>query len=140
MNQAIDPAAPQPQPPRIRILMVDDEEKLTRLTKLNLEREGRYEVRTENRAQAAAAAARAFQPDLVLLDVVMPDGDGGQAAADIRALPGMQNVPIIFLTATVKSAEVDAHAGLIGGQHFMAKPVKIEDLIACIEKHTRPRT
>ena len=117
--------------------MVDDEERLTRLTKLNLERGGRYEVRTENRARAGAAAARAFNPDLVLLDVMMPDGDGGQVAAEIREVPGMKSIPIIFLTATVKPAEVNSRAGMIGGQLLMAKPVKTEELIACIEKHLR---
>ena len=117
--------------------MVDDEEKLTRLTKLNLERAGRYEVRTVNRASLAVAAAREFKPELVLLDVVMPDGDGGQAAAEIRALPGLRDIPIIFLTATVKPAEVKSRAGMIGGQYFIAKPVKTEDLIACIEQHIR---
>ena len=140
MNQPSSRAAPNPQTPRKRILLVDDEERLTRLTKFNLERGGPYEVRTEHRARRAAAAARAFKPDLVLLDVMMPDGDGGQVAADIRDTPGMKDIPIIFLTAAVLTSEVKSQAGLIGGEWFMAKPAKTEDLIACIEQHLRPRS
>ena len=64
-----------------RILVVDDEPSITRLLKLNLEQTGDYEVATENSPKAAVAAAEEFQPELLLLDVVMPgrlqDGPAG---------------------------------------------------------------
>ena len=64
-----------------RILIVDDEGSITRLLKLNLEQTGDYEVATENVSKAALAAAEAFRPDLMLLDVMMPGLDGGALAS-----------------------------------------------------------
>jgi CheY-like chemotaxis protein len=68
-----------------RILLIDDDPSFTRLLKLNLEETGAYEVRTENRGTAALTAAREFKPDLILLDVVMPDMGGGDVAFQIGA-------------------------------------------------------
>ena len=138
MNQTADQDASRRQAPRKKILLVDDEERLTRQTKRTLDRAGPYEVRAVNRAQLAVVAAREFKPDLILLDVMMPDGDGGQVAADIRDDVRLRNTPIIFLTAAVRSSEIDAHTRRIGGEIFMAKPVIIETLIACIEEYTQP--
>ena len=64
-----------------RILLVDDEKSLTTLLKLNLEETGDYEVRVENFPEDALAAVRAFQPDLVLLDLIMPRLPGGNVAS-----------------------------------------------------------
>src|SRR5258706_15639749 len=82
-----------------KILVVDDEVTITRLLKLNLEKTGAYVVREENRGAKAYAAAREFKPDLILLDVMMPDLDGGEVAAQLQADPLMKGIPIIFLTA-----------------------------------------
>jgi CheY-like chemotaxis protein len=67
-----------------RILMVDDEPALTRMVKLNLERTGNYEVRTENQGSKAIAAAKEFKPDLIFLDVMMPDMSGDEVAAQLK--------------------------------------------------------
>ena len=64
---------------------MDDEVPLTKMIKLTLEATGRYEVVTENLAINALTTARAMLPDLILLDVMMPDKDGGEVAAEIRA-------------------------------------------------------
>ena len=67
-----------------RILVVDDEPSITRLLKLNLEQTGRYEVRVENLGARAYEAAQEFMPDLVLLDIMMPDMDGSDVAASLK--------------------------------------------------------
>ncbi len=118
-----------------KILIVDDEVSFTRLLKLNLEQDGAFEVRVENRAMAAVSSAREFKPDLVLLDVIMPQLDGGQVASRFKADPLLTNIPIVFLTATVRKQEVDAHRGIIGGFPFIAKPVSVEAVLECIEKY-----
>ena len=118
-----------------RILIVDDEESFTRLLKLNLEAGGTYRVHTENRASHAVAAAKEFRPDLVFLDVMMPEMDGGDIASILRADPEMKHVPIVFLTAAVKKEEVSSRGGQVGGFPYLAKPVDMETVIACLRTH-----
>ena len=79
----------------------------------------------------ALATARQFKPDLILLDVVMPDIDGGEVASTIMADEEIKNTPIVFLTAAVGEDE----EGVISGYPFMAKPVNSDDMIERIEKH-----
>lgn len=118
-----------------RILIVDDEPAITRLLRLTLESTGKFEVREENESQRAMPAAQEFRPDLILLDVVMPDADGGDVVSRLKTDPRLRNIPVIFLTATVRKSEVDAHGGIIGGFPFLGKPATADEVIACIEKH-----
>ena len=120
-----------------RILVVDDEPSITRNLKLNLEANGEYEVHTENLATRALAAARKFRPDLILLDVVMPDMEGGDLAAQIKGDPLFQKTPIIFLTALISNTETEGDKMASGTQLFLAKPVSIEKLKQVIEQYTR---
>ena len=102
--------------------------------KVLLERTGRYLVLEENDATKAQQSARNFRPDLILLDVVMPETDGGEVAARVEADPELHNTPIVFLTALVTRAEVKS--GLrVQGHPFLAKPVSIPELINAIEQH-----
>lgn len=119
----------------IRIMIVDDEAPFTRLLKLGLEQKGRYLVQTENDPHRALRAAEQFLPDLVLMDVMMPDLDGGVLAAQFQASPVLGQVPIIFLTAAAKREEVRAHQGKIGGFPFLAKPVNVKEITHCIHQH-----
>jgi CheY-like chemotaxis protein len=123
---------------RKRIMVVDDEPSITRLLKLNLEQTGRYEVCGINNAALALSAAREFQPDLILLDVMMPHLSGDDLANQIHASPRLKDTPIIFLTALATPGEVSSHGGLIGGLPFLAKPVDLPEVMGCIEKHLGP--
>lgn len=116
-----------------RILVVDDELAMTAAIRRLLEHTGEFEVREENRGTHALIAARAFLPDLILLDVMMPDIDGGELAAEIRAIPRFREVPIVFLTALATKQEVSQHS-LIGGDRFLAKPLDSVDLINCLRE------
>ncbi len=118
-----------------RILVVDDRTSDTRLLKLYLESTSDYVVREENDAQAAIAAAGEFQPHLILLDVMMPGMDGGELAVCLRANPKLTGVPIVFLTAAVTKAEVTASGGHLGGNSFLAKPVVLAEVVACLKHH-----
>jgi len=122
-----------------RILVVDDEPEFTNLLKLSLESHGYYEVQEENDADNVRAAARTFDPDLVLLDIMMPEQDGSEVAAALKADPVTRAVPIIFLTALV--SEEDASKGGAcnsGGNTFLPKHVRLDKLMQCIdEKITR---
>jgi two-component system, OmpR family, response regulator len=118
-----------------KILIVDDEGAMTRMLKRNLEATNRYDVRTENTSSAVIAAATEFAPDLILMDVMMPGMDGGEVAAKLKENKTLANIPIVFLSAIVKKEETQATGGNIGGLTFLAKPVKMQDLITCIENH-----
>ena len=117
-----------------RSLVVDDEVALTRIIKLNLERTGNYEVRTENMGSMAVPAAKEFKPDLIFLDVMMPDMGGEDVVALFKEDPVLSNIALIFLTAIVTKEETQSVETDIGGNLFLAKPVKTEELIATIER------
>ena len=117
-----------------RILLVDDEPSFTRVLKLYIERSGSYEVTEENRGEMAIETARRFKPDLILLDVMMPEVDGGEVAAEIRSDTKLKNTPIVFVTAALAKNE----QGVISGFPFISKPVTGEQVMKCIQEHLGP--
>jgi CheY-like chemotaxis protein len=116
-----------------RVLIVDDEVAETRLLKANLEMADPYEVRVENWPEDAVAAACEFKPDVVLLDIMMPNMPGGNVVAAFEAEPALKNIPIIFLTAAVRREQVEDHEGIICNHPCLAKPATMEEITQCIE-------
>ena len=117
-----------------RILIIDDEVAFTNLVKLNLEKTGRYAVRVEDNPAAALTSGREFQPDLLLLDVIMPGRDGGQVLAEWHKDPDLGRVPALFMTATMTQRGIDQHQGTIHGMPFLAKPVEPKKLMRRIDE------
>jgi CheY-like chemotaxis protein len=126
---------PTKVPYQPRILVIDDETSFTRLLKINLEQTDRYIVRVENDPTLAVSTALSFRPDLVLLDVMMPKLDGGDVAALFSGHERLKEVPVVFLTATVRHKEVDDRHGEFGGQHFISKPVVMSELLQFLDDH-----
>ena len=118
-----------------KILLIDDETSITSLLRLNLEASGRFIVRAENQGAKGVETALAFRPDLILLDIMMPDMDGGDVAASIQSDPTMKATPIVFLTAAVRKEEVNRSDGVIGGFPYIAKPLSVRGVIAEIDRH-----
>ena len=116
-----------------KILVVDDEVRIAQMIRRNLEAEGAYEVVIETDSTRALAVARKFEPDLVLMDVMMPEMDGGEVAALLSEDPKLHHVPVIFLTAIVTREETGGSSSEIGGRVFLAKPVRTEELVEAIE-------
>ena len=115
-----------------KILIIDDEENTVNLTALLLERRG-FEVIKAINADEGLRKAYRHQPDLVLLDVMMPDMDGYEVCKRLR---DMSDVPIIFVTA--RDDTRDVVRGLeIGGDDYIAKPFDNDELIARIRAHLR---
>jgi len=104
------------------------------MVKMNLERTGNYDVRTENQGSLAVAAAREFMPHLIFLDVMMPDMSGDEVSQQLRDDPALAGIKIVFMTAIVTKAETGEMGGMIGGNEFLAKPVKTDELVATIER------
>ncbi len=113
---------------RTRILLVDDDPKLSTLVRAILERMGGYDVREENRSFAALATAREYLPDLVILDVNMPGKDGGDVAAELRGDYHLAGTPVVFLTSLVTASD----SGMRGGRYFLSKPVESNALLKAV--------
>jgi CheY-like chemotaxis protein len=113
---------------KARILIIDDSRDLTYSAKRALERTRRYSVWEENDPAKAHQTAQRVKPDLILLDIAMPETDGGEVAARIESDPTLHRTPIVFLTGLVTKAE--ARSGLrIQGHPFLAKPISVPDLV-----------
>ncbi len=109
-----------------RVLVVDDEANIAELVATALRYEG-FEVRTAADGAGALAAVRDLAPDLVVLDVMLPDADGFALQKRIRA--DGQHVPVLFLTA--RDAVEDRVRGLtLGADDYLTKPFSLEELVA----------
>ena len=114
-----------------RILLIDNEPQLTAIVRAGLEATGLYAIKEENDSRRALHVARHFQPDLILLDVLMPELDGGDVAHQIHTDPALRDVPIVFLTSLASNGEIGS-VGFFGGYKFIAKPFRISDLVRCV--------
>src|SRR5438067_2574527 len=115
-----------------RILIIDDDPSVTRAVKVLLETSGNYSVEEENNSRNAFATARWFRPDLIFLDVMMPDLDGGDIAHQIESDALLQGTPIVFFTGLVSGEE--AASNRIGGYRFIAKPLRRDQLLRRVEE------
>ncbi|MCB0700259.1 MAG: response regulator transcription factor [Chitinophagales bacterium] len=113
-----------------KILVVDDEPDIVEFISYNLKTKG-YQIATAKDGVEAIKKAKDFQPDLILLDIMMPNKDGMQTLKELRQLPDFENTAIIFLTAL--SDEKSEIEGLsIGADDYISKPIKPELLVTRI--------
>jgi CheY-like chemotaxis protein len=104
-----------------RILYVEDDPDIQAVAKLALEVVGGFTVQTCGRGAQALQLCVDFAPDLVLLDVMMPEMDGPSTLAALRELPGMARIPVVFMTAKVQFAEITYYKSL-GAREVISKP------------------
>jgi two-component system OmpR family response regulator len=110
----------------LRVLVVDDEQTLAELLTMALRYEG-WDVRSANDGLTAVRAVREFRPDVVVLDVMLPDIDGLEVLRRLRS--DASDVPVLFLTA--RDAVEDRIAGLTaGGDDYVTKPFSLEEVVA----------
>jgi CheY-like chemotaxis protein len=116
-----------------RVLIVDDEVDFLKITKLNLEETGKFEVRTSSNAKEIMSLLHNFRPELILLDLLMP-GTGGLEACDmLNNDPVGKGLPIIILSALDKDID-KLSAYKKGVVDYLTKPIERDMLIAKIEK------
>jgi len=120
-----------------KVLIVDDEESFCRMLKLNLEQTGNYNVVTETQGKNVLSLAKKINPNIIILDYIMPDMDGGEVLQQLSGDSVTKNIPVVFLTAIATKDDTDDSGSMIGGHHILAKPIKTEDIIRCIEKYVR---
>lgn len=117
-----------------RILLIDDEEDFCYFVKKNLEATRNFEVIVCSNSSDGFLKAKQLQPNLILLDILMPKKDGSSLAVEFKNDKDTQNIPFIFLTAMVRREETQESENVIGGEYFIAKPVKINELINMINR------
>ncbi|SMD43361.1 two-component system, OmpR family, alkaline phosphatase synthesis response regulator PhoP [Aquiflexum balticum DSM 16537] len=115
---------------KIRVLVVDDEPDIVEILTYNLKKEG-YEVEAAEDGIKAVKKAIKFQPDVILLDIMMPQQDGVETCRQIREIPELKNTFIIFLTA--RSEEYSEVAAFdVGADDYITKPIKPRALMSRI--------
>jgi DNA-binding response OmpR family regulator len=112
-----------------KILIVDDEEEFCYFVKLNLEETKHFEVLTAYNGADGIDMAIRCHPDLILLDIIMPKMMGTEVAEALRSNKATKHIPILFVTAILKREEVGAKGHIFGGNIFLCKPVKLDELI-----------
>jgi DNA-binding response OmpR family regulator len=118
-----------------KIAIVEDEAELAALIEYNLGRHG-YDSQVLTGSKGTLKGLEQAKPDLILLDVMLPDLDGFELCRQIRQSPVLGRTPVLFLTA--RSDEVDRVLGLeIGGDDYMTKPFSPRELIARVKAHLR---
>ena len=104
-----------------KLIYIEDEADIREIAQLALELVGGYEVEIYGSGQEALAKAGLFKPELILLDVMMPDMDGPTTLANLRANPEFANTPAVFMTAKVQPNEI-ADLQALGALAVIAKP------------------
>lgn len=120
---------------KTKVLVVDDEKDIRELLEYNLEKEG-YNVKSTNSGIRAVEISREFLPDIILLDIMMPEIDGVETCRRIREIEGMSRAYILFLTA--RSEEYSEVAGFnAGADDYVIKPIKPRALISRLQAMTK---
>src|SRR5579864_9439429 len=121
-----------------KILVIEDDADLFSLLKYNLEKEG-FALTGLQTGKGAVDLCRQVRPDLILLDIMLPDSDGLDICKNIRKDPDLAAIPIIFLTA--RASETDRIVGLeLGANYYVVKPFFVRELIARIKLQFRNQT
>ncbi len=118
-----------------KIVLIEDDQDLYSLIQYNLEKEG-FVVAGSQTGKGALDLCRRERPDLIILDIMLPDSDGLEICKAIRAHSDLAHVPVIFLTA--RASETDRIVGLeLGANDYIVKPFFVRELIARIKIHFR---
>jgi DNA-binding response OmpR family regulator len=121
-----------------KIVLIEDDPDLYSLIQYNLDKEG-FTTTGSQTGKGALELCRRERPDLVILDIMLPDSDGLEICKAIRANQDLANIPVIFLTA--RASETDRIVGLeLGANDYIVKPFFVRELIARIKIHFRGQT
>lgn len=119
-----------------KVLLIDDDTDLCQVTKALLHQTMKYQVLTAQTGAAGIQLAKKHRPDVILLDIRMPEMDGGKVAENLGDDTLTSSIPIIFLTGLIRQDEVDDQGGYIAGHPFVAKPFVLKKLTDIIEMVT----
>lgn len=118
---------------RPKILIIDDEEDACYYLKAILQRTNKFEVSATSSPLEGLALAKSMHPDLILLDIIMPEMDGTEVAEHLREDYATRDILVVFFSVLVQPQDVRDSGGNIGGHPFIQKPIDTDELIARIE-------
>jgi two-component system, OmpR family, response regulator len=124
----------EPSNSKSRVLIIDNNRQFTRSARLLLQHTHDYIVCEENDPRRALETARSFKPDLVLVDLIMPQADGLEVAMQLEADWALHEVPIVFVTALITPEEA-RDGRRINGHRVLPKPAHTLDLIRVVEEN-----
>jgi CheY-like chemotaxis protein len=105
----------------MKVLLIDDDEDIRTVGRLSLEAVGKFQTAIAASAREGIRAASVDRPDLILMDMMMPEMDGLTALREIQQTAGLEDVPVVFMTARVQRSDVDRYAAL-GAAGMIRKP------------------
>ena len=114
---------------RKKILIVDHAASVNELVRLALENTGKYVIKEEHDVRALPHAARWFQPNLILLDVMLAGPNTSALARQLQSDPAFKDTPIIFLSGNASSEKDVVSGGILGGYSFLTSPMAVDDLV-----------
>jgi len=117
-----------------KILVVDDDKIMLKILEKSLSGNG-FSLAQASNGKDAVFIAKSWRPDLIVLDIMMPEMDGCEAAEILKRNPNTKDIPIIFLTSLVSKSEEDKNPGC-PGQIYLAKPFDEPKLLAEIRRQT----
>jgi CheY-like chemotaxis protein len=124
----------EPTNSKSRVLIVDNNSQFARSARLRLDQSGKYVACTVIDPRRALETARSFKPDLVLVDLIMPQADGPEVAAQFEADWALHGVPIVFFTSLI-TAEEAKDGRRVYGHRILPKPTTSAELIELIEQN-----
>ena len=121
--------------PKTKVLIIDDEEDFCFFIRENLNNTGMFDVFVATNGAYGIELARTRSPDIILLDLMMPDMSGEEVAAELNELPQTARIPKIFLTALATREDAGGSVLQKSGQsYYIAKPVRTRELIMAIKE------
>lgn len=116
-----------------KILVVDDEPNIVKMVESRLKANG-YDVISAFDGKEGIEKAKQNKPDLIVLDILMPEMDGTAVAEELKKDAQLRGIPIIFLTCLVEKGEIRDNEHMIGGNLFIAKPFEPDELLSMINQ------
>lgn len=117
------------------VLVVDDEKEIVQLLSMRLVNNG-YDVLKAYNGREALNIAKKEKPDLIVLDILMPEMDGSKVASLLKEDPDTEDIPVIFLTCLFTKND-EKEGNVRGGTYFIAKPYDGEQLLKLIKENVR---
>lgn len=126
-----------PKEKKAKILIIDDEEEIGLYLKARLEKTGGFQAWATANPYEGIGLAKDNHPDLILLDVVMPEMDGTEVAERLARDPSTKDILIVFFSVLAEVQEVEKNEGTIGGRPFIPKNIDGKEIVARIEELLR---